>query len=447
MTSAIEEEYEALLQFLYIAPIGLVQLRCDGEIVMVNPLCAQLLMPLSRDGSLANLFVALEEVAPDLRHRAEHFAEPSGAICDGLHLHVGIGRSGRREAQVLSLSLLKLDADRLMAVLSDVTQNVRRERELKQSQAWIHTLVTGMTDYALVALDGKGYFCEWNPGVERVTGFGRSNIEGQTYAMFYPPDAMSGDRARDRLHEADRSGWSLDEGWRLRADGSRYWGSCLIAPMREPGEAAEAAEAGRDDDAQEPQPPGEHAYSLIIRDISERREASDAIRRSLWCDHLTGLSNRRVLFEAMEVELQRWTRAPRPLSVVMFDADHFKQINDRHGHAAGDAVLRHFATAMAANFRPIDVVARLGGEEFVALMPGADAEAAAAAAQRLCDAVRAQAVMVDDRAIHYTVSAGVAWMEDGVAGVEALLQRADTAMYAAKALGRDRVERWHGPGG
>jgi diguanylate cyclase (GGDEF)-like protein/PAS domain S-box-containing protein len=442
MPSVIEEEYEALLQFLYIAPIGLVQLRSDGEIVMVNPLCAQLLMPLSRDGSLDNLFVVLEGVAPDLRHRAQSFEDLSGSICEGLHLHVGIGRSGRRDAQVLSLSLLKLDNERYMAVLGDVTQTVRRERELKQSQAWIHTLVTGMTDYAQVALDGKGYFRDWNPGVERVTGFVEADLQGKTYAMFYPPDAMSGYRARDRLHEADRSGWSLDEGWRQRADGSRYWGSCLIAPMHEPEEAGEAGEAG---EIGEP-PEGEHAYRLIIRDISERREASDAIRRSLWCDHLTGLSNRRVLFEALEVEFQRWTRTPRPLTVVMFDADHFKLINDRHGHAAGDAVLRHFATAMAANFRPMDIVARLGGEEFVALLPGTDIEAAAAAAQRLCDTVRAQEVTVGDQSIRYTISAGVARMEQDVDGVEALLQRADTAMYAAKALGRDRVERWQAPG-
>jgi diguanylate cyclase (GGDEF)-like protein/PAS domain S-box-containing protein len=429
MSHTDQEDYEALLQFLYIAPIGLAQIRADGEIVMVNPLCAQLLMPLSRDGDLTNLFVALQDVAPDLRLRAEAFAPASGMVCDAMHLHVDPARSGRRDAQVLSLSLLKLDAERFMAVLGDATQAVRRERELRQSQAWIHTIVTGLTDYALVALDEAGRCRDWNPGVERVTGFTQAQVLGADYALFYPGEAMDAARAADRLREADHSGWSLDEGWRQRADGTRFWGSCLIAPVNEPG-----ADDTFDD--------ARGGYSLILRDVSERREATDAMRRSLWADHLTGLANRRVLFEAAEQEIERWRRAPRALSVVMIDADHFKAINDRFGHAAGDAVLRHLAAALGATFGVHDTVARLGGEEFVALLPGVDTAAAAALAERLCRAVAAQPVRVGGHVIAYTVSAGVATMAPGVAGVDALLQRADAAMYAAKAAGRDRVERW-----
>jgi PAS domain-containing protein len=221
MLQTVEEEHEALIQFLYMAPIGLVQLRADGEITMVNPLCAQLLMPLSRNGGMSNLFVALEGVAPDLRNRAESFPESSGTICDTMHLHVDTGRSGRRDTQVLSLSLLKLDAERLMAVLVDVTQAVRRERELRQGQAWIHSIVTGLTDYALVSLDENGRCESWNPSIERVTGFTETAIQGRSYAMFSPPDDASAERVLDRLQEADCSGWSLDEGWRMRADGTR----------------------------------------------------------------------------------------------------------------------------------------------------------------------------------------------------------------------------------
>lgn len=421
-----QNDYEALLQFLYIAPIGLAQIGPDGEIVMINALCAQLLMPLSRDGGLNNLFVALEEVAPDLRYRVGDFEASSGMICDAMHLYVDTSRSGRRDAQVLSLSLLKLDQERCMAVLGDATQAVRRERELRQSQAWIHTLVAGLTDYALVPLDDQGRCQEWNAGIERVTGFAPSLVQGASYSIFYPPDAMEAWRATDRLHEADHNGWSFDEGWRQRADGTRYWGSCLIAPMHEAGQPKTS----------------QRSYSLILRDISDRREAAEALRRSLWTDHLTGLSNRRVLFETAELELQRWRRAPRPMSVVMIDADHFKRINDRFGHPVGDAVLRHLATALLTTFGPNSTVARLGGEEFVALMPSTGTDDAAAAALRLCRAVAAQSVQVVDYTIAYTVSAGVATMDAGLANVEALLERADIAVYAAKAAGRNRVTCW-----
>ena len=159
-------------------------------------------------------------------------------------------------------------------------------------------------------------------------------------------------------------------------------------------------------------------------------------------DPLTGLANRRIFFEAAQRELQRWVRAPRPLAAVMIDADHFKRINDQHGHAAGDAVLRHLAACLTAGFRAIDVVARIGGEEFIALLPGTTAEAAEAVAARLCQTIATQSVHFEGTTLRYTVSAGVAVMEDGVDDVNGLVRRADMAMYAAKAAGRNGVRRW-----
>jgi diguanylate cyclase (GGDEF)-like protein/PAS domain S-box-containing protein len=426
--AVIEQEHEALLQFLYMAPIGLLELRHDGEILLINALCAQLLMPLSRDGALDNLFTAMADVAPDLRNRAADFQGSHGMICEGLQLQVRPAGTGRTEPQVLSLSLLKLDDVRLMAVLSDVTLSVSRERELRHSQAWINTIVSGITDYALLPLDGQGAVQGWNPSVGRVTGFAAEASVGRSYSVFYPPDDLAESRVQERLREADHSGWSLDEGWRLRADGSRFWGSCLIAPLQEP--EVESAEP--------------RGYSLIIRDISDRREAHEALRRSIFCDHLTGLANRRAFFDAAEIELQRWARQPRPLSLVMIDADHFKQVNDRHGHAAGDAVLRHLAVALGACSRAIDVVARIGGEEFILLLPDTSIEGAEALALRLCERVAAATVAFDGERIRYTVSAGVAQMQAGVAGLDGLIKRADAALYRAKTLGRNRVERWDG---
>ena len=426
MLQADHEEYEALVQFLYMAPAGLVQIGTDGEIAMINPLCAQLLMPLVRGGVLVNLFVALEDVVPDLRHRVDSFNEPSGTICDGLQLHVATFRSGRKESQVLSLSLFKLDATRLMGVFNDVTQAVRRERELKLSQAWIQTIVVGLNDYAMVSLDEAGVCQTWSPNVEQVTGLTQSATHGQSCAVFYPPDSMSAQRVLDRLHEADSSGWSLDEGWRQHADGTRYWGSCLIVPSYEASESLV----------------GKSFYNLIICDVSDRQEAHDARQHLLSRDHLTGLSNRRALYEAAELEFQRWNRMPRPLSVVMIDIDHFKQVNDRYGHAAGDEVLRHLTAAMVARFGPMDTVARTGGEEFVVLLPGRTVQAAVEVAECLRLSVEAQAAKVDEHSIHYTISAGVAGMGAGIADVNVLLHRADTAMYAAKQNGRNCVQNF-----
>lgn len=427
----LRAEHEALIQFLYLAPVGLVQADIDGAIVMMNPISAQLLMPLSRDGGLDNLFTALESVAPELRHLCSAYGSRAGKICDGLHVHLNAGSgasSGKKIPQILAITLLKLDAQRIMAVIDDVTLQVRRERQLRQNDAWLNAILTGITDYALVGLDANGRITEWNPSIGRVTGFGQEAV-GQPYSIFYPLDAMTPERLLDRLRDAERDGWSLDEGKRVRADGSGFWGSLLIAPLpeREPPCGLEADGP---------------AYCLILRDITDKREASERRRRETFGDYLTGLANRRAFFEAAEQELTRSLTVPRPTAVIAIDADHFKGINDRYGHPGGDAVLQHLAAILGETFREVDVVARIGGEEFAVLLPSTDLPRAAVVAERLRAAVASQVVHFDGHRIQYTVSAGVASLADGEGGIDLLLKRADQALYAAKRQGRNRVERW-----
>ena len=436
--AALAAEHEALMQFLYLAPVGLVQTAADGEILMINPISAQLLMPLSRDGSLVNLFDALAGVAPELRHLCALFARPSGMVCDGLHIQLGAAAPGaaapgapgaraRRAPQVLSLSLLKLDGTRLMAVLSDVSEQVRRERQLRQNDAWLNALLSSITDYALVGLDGSGRVSAWNETIGRVTGHA-ADVVGQPYSVFYPQGATTPDQAGDRLREADQNGWSLDEGPHVRADGSEFWASAMISPL--PDRDAEPATAA------------EPAYCLVLRDVSDKRDAIEARRKSLFCDHLTGVVNRRAFFEAAELELDRNRRAPRPTALILVDADHFKSINDRHGHAGGDAVLRYLGGLLAATFRQVDVVARVGGEEFAVLLPSCDLEGALAVAERLRALVEGGRVPFDGAQIRCTISAGVTVCDGEKLALETLMKRADQALYAAKAGGRNRVERW-----
>jgi len=124
----LAEEYEALMQFLYLAPVGLAQASLSGEVLMLNPKSAQLLMPLSRDGRLDNLFTVLEEVAPQLRSLVAAFDEPSGVVCDSVRIHTAATAAGQAVPQVISVSLLKLEGLRLMAVFNDVTLEAQREQ-------------------------------------------------------------------------------------------------------------------------------------------------------------------------------------------------------------------------------------------------------------------------------------------------------------------------------
>jgi diguanylate cyclase (GGDEF)-like protein len=155
-------------------------------------------------------------------------------------------------------------------------------------------------------------------------------------------------------------------------------------------------------------------------------------------DPLTGVLNRRGFFQGAAIVMDRNRRSLAPVSVLAFDLDHFKSINDRWGHAAGDSVLQLFATVARKTMRAGDVIGRVGGEEFVAILPGTLADAAAVA-ERVRAAFAAAGAEPDGRQIAATASAGVA-CGSPLATVEALMARADAALYRAKMNGRDRVE-------
>ncbi len=155
-------------------------------------------------------------------------------------------------------------------------------------------------------------------------------------------------------------------------------------------------------------------------------------------DPLTGLPNRRAFDEDLAREAARASRAGASLAVVMLDVDRFKAVNDCHGHAAGDAVLRAVAARAAGAVRAGDLLARVGGEEFAILLPGADLARAAEAAERIRAILAADPVEAGGTALAVTASLGCAALSPGEAP-EALVARADARLYAAKEAGRNRV--------
>jgi diguanylate cyclase (GGDEF)-like protein len=158
-------------------------------------------------------------------------------------------------------------------------------------------------------------------------------------------------------------------------------------------------------------------------------------------DELTGTLNRRALFDLLQREIDRHRRYSHALSLIVLDIDHFKQVNDVYGHAAGDSVLRHVAEVARAVIRSSDSLARYGGEEFVVTAPETSEDRAVELAERIRLRLRSHDIPVNGGTLRLTASFGVTALhhEDGDAGQ--VLRRADRALYAAKAAGRDRVER------
>jgi diguanylate cyclase (GGDEF)-like protein len=157
-------------------------------------------------------------------------------------------------------------------------------------------------------------------------------------------------------------------------------------------------------------------------------------------DPLTGLLNRRAFLQDAEALLLQQIARDRPIGVLLVDLDHFKSINDRFGHATGDKVLQIFARTTQANLRQIDIVGRLGGEEFVVVLADASVDNAYLVADRLRNAFAVAAAVVEGQALHATASIGVSVIIDPAQDLAKLITLADQALYLAKARGRNRVE-------
>lgn len=172
----------------------------------------------------------------------------------------------------------------------------------------------------------------------------------------------------------------------------------------------------------------------------ELADANDRLYRLATTDSLTGVYNRRHFLSRVDDEIARVRRHGRPGCVVMVDADHFKRVNDQHGHDAGDRVLQALAATLRHTIRATDCVGRLGGEEFAVLLVETGVDDARAVCARLLEQVRAIRVGAGSAAILVTVSAGLTAMRPEDANAAAALKRADDALYKAKKDGRDRIE-------
>ena len=172
----------------------------------------------------------------------------------------------------------------------------------------------------------------------------------------------------------------------------------------------------------------------------ENRQVHDELERQAHFDYLTGLNNRRHFLSQAEIELARTVRYDRPLSIMMIDIDHFKQVNDTYGHKVGDLVLQRFAKVCRATLRNVDIIGRIGGEEFAVLLPEAGSEQARDAAERLRSALSSAQVKLDSGLpLHFTVSLGVVTLEEKDSNIDILLNQADQALYRAKNEGRNKV--------
>ncbi len=414
---------EELLEFLYACPIGLIECDATGEIGLMNPNAMQHLLPLAGPRDVSNFFSALEQHAPELRSMAGAFALPTGRICDGHRVFVdlGPGRSGATP-KVLACTLIKLGADRFMATLTDISHQVVQENRLRQADTWFATLLDGVNGYAALTITPDGQIAAADTHFAQQTGYEPTDVTGHNLADVLSTDLPGGDlRLDEQLAIAVREGWHLQEGWQQRADGERYWCQRLVV-----------ARSARDN-AVLPR------FSVILRDVPRREAATEDVRRLLTCDHLTGAANRRHFSQAMTREQESWRELRQSLSLIVLDLDHFKAVNDTHGHPVGDTLLCRVTEACSTLLPPRGIFARLGGEEFGVLLPRYDRDQAMELAERLREAIADVVIEAPSGTLRVTASLGCATLDETEGSIEALIALADKRLYSAKRAGRNRV--------
>jgi len=212
----------------------------------------------------------------------------------------------------------------------------------------------------------------------------------------------------------------------------------LTARYRDHAEIARGLEAGAHDYVTKPFSAPELLARIGVMVRIQRAEAE--ARKASLTDSLTGLYNRRFLHQRLEEEMARSRRHGAPLACVMLDLDHFKSINDAHGHAAGDSVLRDVSTILKAHIRKSDIAVRFGGEEFVLVLFSNNMEGARLVAERIRADVESHEFLHGDSPLRVTISIGIsAFPDEKIGSADDLMRRADAALYQAKEAGRNMV--------
>ncbi|MFN8168616.1 MAG: PAS domain S-box protein [Candidatus Nanopelagicales bacterium] len=303
-------------------------------------------------------------------------------------------------------------------VTRDVHEQVLAEMRLAESEQRFR-LAMLEAPHGMAILDLDGRFVEVNPALCRTLGHEEHWLLAHGIDDVLHPEEVDAEReARAALSTGTRDHITVERRF-LRRGGSVIWGQHALGVLR--------GEDGRP-----------MSYVSQVQDVTRIRRAMAALEYQASHDPLTGLLNRSELTERLEERLARSGETDTPLAVLFCDVDRLKSTNDGLGHAAGDALLRAVASRLSASVRGSDLVARVGGDEFVVLL---DDVAGADEAEAIAEQVRrtvSRPVAFDGRSLEPTLSIGVLVARTGD-DVDVVLRRADEALYAAKAAGRDQV--------
>ncbi|HET8882089.1 MAG TPA: sensor domain-containing diguanylate cyclase [Solimonas sp.] len=285
-------------------------------------------------------------------------------------------------------------------------------------------VVQAISAFGICLIDRDGRIASWNRGAARLSGWREREILGWPYAQMFVDDGARDNAPQQALDFARTHGHCRSEHRRRRPDGSHFIAECTLDVVR--GEGGEII-----------------GIVEVFQDITEQKARQSELYERATRDTLTRLFNRSHFLDIGTQEFERARRFAEPLSVALFDLDHFRKFNDGEGAGTGDRALVAVARTLTQGLRRIDVVGRLGGDEFAVLLPRCDKGPALEIAQRLRLQVTENRIATDGP--HHTrvqISGGVAALRPLTRDFGELLRHADAALYKAKREGRNAVRAW-----
>ncbi|BES69175.1 hypothetical protein RE428_01930 [Marinobacter nanhaiticus D15-8W] len=401
----------------------------DGRIIVWNK-AAELISGYSKEEVLRR-GVAWEWLYPEEDYRQRVFVAARSVVTDGEDLTdyetCITTRDGERRRMCWNARRFFSPGGAVVgaiAIATDVTEQRKLEREARASSRQLKTLMDN--------LPGMAYRCQFDAswtmkfvsdGCRELTGYAPEElIENRVVSFADMVEDVDNEETVRVVEQAIAQAEPYSIEYALtRRDGRRIW-------IWERGRGVQV-----DDDLM---------LEGILMDISDRKILEEELASMATRDALTGLYNRREAERRLEAEIRRAERYERPVALLWLDLDHFKTVNDRHGHAKGDEVLRRVSGLIADSIRSVDIAARYGGEEFLVVLPERGLAEACDTAERLRQLIESEVVTVGgDSVVRLSASIGVAVFPDHASSADELCHEADQAMYAAKRAGRNQVFR------
>ena len=314
-----------------------------------------------------------------------------------------------------------------LIVLRDITERKSFEAQMQESEEKFRFMTENSSD-VIWHLNNDYCFDYISPADERMRGFTSDEILGKTIWSQLKPEGIKYVKQmnKQRLDDEKKGKHTSTIRYELEQickDGSWIWTEVSFSAHHDSKNNLTS-------------------YHGVTRDSSERKRFQEELQKLATTDGLTGIFNRRHFLALANTEREHALRLGHSFAIVLFDIDHFKKINDTYGHAVGDQALQALSKICRKNIRSIDMFARFGGDEFVLLLPGSNGKQACQVMEHIRQSLISEPLVVHDKQIPINISAGVASFSHTEMYLDALIERADRALYQAKESGRNRVVLW-----